>query len=206
MSLQVPALGVNDSVKSLEVTEAVFGQPFNETLVHQLIVKYMANARAGTKAQKTRSDVSGGGTKPWRQKGTGRARAGTTRSPIWRTGGVVFAARPRSYDQKLNKKMFRSAIRSILSELLRQNRLVVSDDISVESPKTKLLIEKLKSVDAKRVLLVVESVDVNLALAARNIPYVEVIEAANLNPVMLISSDKVIVTPGALKQVQESLS
>jgi large subunit ribosomal protein L4 len=206
MSLQVPALGVNDSAKSLDVAEAVFGQPFNETLVHQLIVKYMANARAGTKAQKTRSDVSGGGTKPWRQKGTGRARAGTTRSPIWRTGGVVFAARPRSYDQKLNKKMFRSAIRSILSELLRQNRLVVSSDISVESPKTKLLVEKLKSVDAKRVLLVVESVDVNLALAARNIPYVEVIEAANLNPVMLISSDKVIVTPGALKQVQESLS
>jgi large subunit ribosomal protein L4 len=206
MSLQVPALGVNDSAKSLEVAEAVFGQPFNETLVHQLIVKYMANARAGTKAQKTRSDVSGGGTKPWRQKGTGRARAGTTRSPIWRTGGVVFAARPRSYDQKLNKKMFRSAIRSILSELLRQNRLVVSSDISVETPKTKLLVEKLKSVDAKRVLLVVESVDVNLALAARNIPYVEVIEAANLNPVMLISSDKVIVTPGALKQVQESLS
>jgi large subunit ribosomal protein L4 len=206
MSLQVPALGVNDSAKSLDVAEAVFGQPFNEPLVHQLIVKYMANARAGTKAQKTRSDVSGGGTKPWRQKGTGRARAGTTRSPIWRTGGVVFAARPRSYDQKLNKKMFRSAIRSILSELLRQNRLVVSSDISVESPKTKLLVEKLKSVDAKRVLLVVESVDVNLALAARNIPYVEVIEAANLNPVMLISSDKVIVTPGALKQVQESLS
>ncbi|SJM95355.1 50S ribosomal subunit protein L4 [Crenothrix polyspora] len=206
MSLQVPALGVNDSAKSLEVAEAVFGQPFNETLVHQLIVKYMANARAGTKAQKTRSDVSGGGTKPWRQKGTGRARAGTTRSPIWRTGGVVFAARPRSYDQKLNKKMFRSAIRSILSELLRQNRLVVSSDISVDTPKTKLLVEKLKSVDAKRVLLVVESVDVNLALAARNIPYVEVIEAANLNPVMLISSDKVIVTPGALKQVQESLS
>lgn len=206
MSLQVPALGVNDSAKSLEVAEAVFGQPFNETLVHQLIVKYMANARAGTKAQKTRSDVSGGGAKPWRQKGTGRARAGTARSPIWRTGGVVFAARPRSYDQKLNKKMFRSAIRSILSELLRQNRLVVSSEISVESPKTKLLVEKLKLVDAKRVLLIVESVDINLALAARNIPYVEVIEAANLNPVMLISSDKVIVTPGALKQVQESLS
>jgi large subunit ribosomal protein L4 len=206
MSLQVPALGVNNSTKSLDVAEAVFGQPFNETLVHQLIVKYMANARAGTKAQKTRSDVSGGGAKPWRQKGTGRARAGTARSPIWRTGGVVFAARPRSYDQKLNKKMFRSAIRSILSELLRQNRLVVSSEISVESPKTKLLVEKLKLVDAKRVLLVVESVDINLALAARNIPYVEVIEAANLNPVMLISSDKVIVTPGALKQVQENLS
>lgn len=206
MSLQVPALGVNNSAKSLDVAEAVFGQPFNETLVHQLIVKYMANARAGTKAQKTRSDVSGGGAKPWRQKGTGRARAGTARSPIWRTGGVVFAARPRSYDQKLNKKMFRSAIRSILSELLRQNRLVVSSEISVESPKTKLLVEKLKLVDAKRVLLIVESVDINLALAARNIPYVEVIEAANLNPVMLISSDKVIVTPGALKQVQESLS
>ncbi len=206
MSLQVPALGAHDSAQSLNVAEAVFGQPYNETLVHQLVVKYMANARAGTKAQKTRSDVSGGGTKPWRQKGTGRARSGTTRSPIWRTGGVVFAARPRSYDQKLNKKMFRSAIRSILSELLRQNRLVVSSDMSLDSPKTKLLVEKLKSVDAKRVLLVVESIDVNLALASRNIPYVEIVEAANLNPVLLVSSDKVIATPGALKQVQESLA
>jgi len=137
MSLQVPALDAQDSVKSLDVSEAVFGQPFNETLVHQLVVKYMANARAGTKAQKTRSDVSGGGIKPWRQKSTGRARAGTTRSPIWRTGGIVFAARPRSYDQKLNKKMFRSAIRSILSELLRQNRLVVSSDMSLDTPKPK---------------------------------------------------------------------
>ncbi|SJM96454.1 50S ribosomal protein L4 [Crenothrix polyspora] len=206
MSLQVPALDAQDSVKSLDVSEAVFGQPFNETLVHQLVVKYMANARAGTKAQKTRSDVSGGGIKPWRQKSTGRARAGTTRSPIWRTGGIVFAARPRSYDQKLNKKMFRSAIRSILSELLRQNRLVVSSDMSLDTPKTKVLVEKLKSVDAKRVLLVVESIDANLALASRNIPYVEVVAAANLNPVLLISSDKVIATPGALKQVQESLA
>jgi large subunit ribosomal protein L4 len=206
MSLQVPALGMHDSAKSLDVAEAVFGQPYNETLVHQLVVKYMANARAGTKAQKTRSDVSGGGAKPWRQKGTGRARSGTTRSPIWRTGGIVFAARPRSYDQKLNKKMFRSAIRSILSELLRQNRLVVSSDMTMDSPKTKLLVEKLKSVDAKRVLLVVESIDVNLALASRNIPYVEIVTAANLNPVLLISSDKVIATPGALKLVQESLA
>jgi large subunit ribosomal protein L4 len=205
MSLQVPALGAQDSAKSLEVAEAVFGQPFNETLVHQLVVKYMAGARAGTKAQKTRSDVSGGGIKPWRQKSTGRARAGTTRSPIWRTGGVVFAARPRNYDQKLNKKMFRSAIRSILSELLRQNRLVVSSDFSVAEPKTKLLIEKLKDVDGKRVLLVVESIDENLALASRNIPYLEIVEAANLNPVLLVSSDKVIASPGALKQVEESL-
>lgn len=204
MSLQVPALGA--SAQSLEVDEAVFGQPYNETLVHQLVVKYMANARAGTKAQKTRSDVSGGGIKPWRQKSTGRARAGTTRSPIWRTGGIVFAARPRSYDQKLNKKMFRSAIRSILSELLRQERLVISSDMSLDSPKTKALVEKLKSVDAKRVLLVVETVDVNLALASRNIPYVEIVAAANLNPVLLVSADKVIATPAALQQVQESLA
>lgn len=206
MSLQVPALGTQGSAQSIDVAEAVFGQPYNETLVHQLVVKYMASARAGTKAQKTRSDVSGGGIKPWRQKGTGNARAGTTRSPIWRTGGVVFAARPRSYDQKLNKKMFRSAIRSILSELLRQGRLVVSNDLSLDSPKTKLLVEKLKSVDAKRVLLVVENVDANLALASRNIPYVEVVTAANLNPVLLVSSDKVIATSGALKQVQENLA
>jgi len=206
MSLQVPALGARDSAGSQDVAEAVFGQPYNETLIHQLVVKYMAGARAGTKAQKTRSDVSGGGIKPWRQKGTGRARSGTTRSPIWRTGGVVFAARPRNYDQKLNKKMYRSAIRSILSELLRQNRLVVSSDIVVDAPKTKLLVNKLKSVDAKRVLLVVESVDPNLALASRNIPHVEIVEAANLNPVLLVASDKVIATPGALNQVQESLA
>ncbi|MGZ8903228.1 MAG: 50S ribosomal protein L4, partial [Methylobacter sp.] len=178
----------------------------NETLVHQLVVRHLAGARAGTKAQKTRSDVSGGGTKPWRQKGTGRARSGTTRSPVWRTGGVAFAARPRNYEQKLNKKMFRVGIRSILSELLRQDRLVVSNDILPSSPKTKELNSRIKDINGKRILIVVEDVDANLALASRNIPYVEVIEAANLNPVLLVSADKVIATLGALKQIEERLA
>ena len=206
MSLQIPALNQQDSSGSLEVAEAIFGQSFNETLIHQLVVRHLAGARAGTKAQKTRSDVSGGGSKPWRQKGTGRARSGTTRSPIWRTGGVSFAARPRNYEQKLNKKMFRVGVRSILSELLRQDRLVVSNDILPSSPKTKELNARIKTIDAKRILIIVESVDANLALASRNIPYVEVIEAINLSPVLLVSADKVIATPGALKQIQERLA
>jgi large subunit ribosomal protein L4 len=206
MGLQIPALNELDTSGIVEVTETIFGQSYNETLVHQLVTRYLAGARAGTKAQKTRSDVSGGGSKPWRQKGTGRARSGTIRSPIWRTGGVAFAARPRSYDQKLNKKMFRAGVRSILSELLRQERLVVSSDILPATAKTKALNEKIKSISAKRILIVVESVDTNLALASRNIPYVEVIEAANLNPVLLVSADKVIATPGALKQLEERLA
>lgn len=206
MGLQIPALNKQDTAGIVEVTDAVFGQSFNETLVHQLVVRYMAGARAGTKAQKTRSDVRGGGAKPWKQKGTGRARAGTSRSPIWRTGGVAFAARPRNYEQKLNKKMFRVGIRSILSELLRQERLVVSSDIIPTTVKTKELNSKLKMIDAKRILIVVDSVDENLALASRNIPYVEVIEAANLSPVLLVAADKVIVTPAALKQLEEQLT
>jgi large subunit ribosomal protein L4 len=205
MGLQIPALNTQDTAGTVEVTETVFGQSFNETLVHQLVTRYMAGARAGTKAQKTRSDVSGGGAKPWRQKGTGRARSGTTRSPIWRTGGVTFAARPRNYEQKLNKKMFRVGIRSILSELLRQDRLVVSSDIIPTTIKTKELNAKLKLIDAKRILIIVDSVDANLALASRNIPYVEVIEAANLSPVSLVAADKVIATPSALKQLEERL-
>ncbi len=206
MGLQIPALNEKDSPGKVEVNEAVFGQPFNETLVHQLVTRYLAGARAGTKAQKTRSDVSGGGSKPWRQKGTGRARSGTTRSPIWRTGGVAFAARPRSYDQKLNKKMFRVGIRSILSELLRQDRLVVSNDIIPTTAKTKDLNVFIKNIDAKRILIVVDIVDANLALASRNIPYVEIVEAVNLNPVLLVSADKVIATPAALKQLEERLA
>lgn len=206
MGLQIPALNEQDSSGGLEVAEAIFGCPFNETLVHQLVTRYLAGSRAGTKAQKTRSDVSGGGAKPWRQKGTGRARSGTTRSPVWRTGGVAFAARPRSYEQKLNKKMFRVGVRSILSELLRQERLVICSDISPSSPKTKNLSERLKSINAKRILIIVDSVDENLALASRNIPYVEVIEAINLSPVLLISADKVIATPDALKKIEEHLA
>ena len=206
MGLQIPALNEQDSSGNAQVAESVFGQSFNETLVHQLVTRYLAGARAGTKAQKTRSDVSGGGSKPWRQKGTGRAWSGTIRSPIWRTGGVAFAARPRSYEQKLNKKMFRVGVRSILSELLRQNRLVVSSDILPATTKTKELNNKLKSIDAKRILIIVDNVDANLALAARNIPYVDVIEAVNLNPVLLVSADKVIATPGALKLLEERLA
>jgi large subunit ribosomal protein L4 len=206
MGLQIPALNEQETAGAVEVAEAVFGQSFNETLVHQLVTKYLAGARAGTKAQKTRSDVSGGGAKPWRQKGTGRARSGTIRSPIWRTGGVAFAARPRSYDQKLNKKMFRVGVRSILSELLRQERLVVSSDIVPATAKTKELIGKLKNIDVKRILIVVDAMDENLALASRNIPYVEVIEAINLSPVLLVSAEKVIATPAALKQIEERLS
>ncbi|MDO9104675.1 MAG: 50S ribosomal protein L4 [Methylovulum sp.] len=206
MGLQIPALNEHDSAGQLEVAEAVFGQSFNETLVHQLVTKYLAGARAGTKAQKTRSDVSGGGAKPWRQKGTGRARSGTTRSPVWRTGGVTFAARPRSYEQKLNKKMYRVGIKSILSELLRQDRLVVSTDIIPVTPKTKDLNIKLKNIGAKRILIVADSIDENLALASRNIPYLGVIEAVNLSPVLLVSADKVIVTPAALKIIEERLA
>ncbi|MGZ8953184.1 MAG: 50S ribosomal protein L4 [Methylovulum sp.] len=206
MGLQIPALNKQDSVSYLDVAESVFGQSFNETLVHQLVTRYLAVSRAGTKAQKTRSEVSGGGAKPWRQKGTGRARSGSTRSPIWRTGGIAFAAKPRSYDQKLNKKMFRVGIRSILSELLRQERIVISSDILPSTPKTKELIAKLKDFSGKRVLIVVDGVDENLALASRNIPYVEVIEAINLSPVLLVSAYKVIVTPDALKRIEERLS
>jgi len=165
----------------------------------------LAGNRAGTKAQKTRSDVSGGGTKPWRQKGTGRARSGTTRSPVWRTGGVAFAARPRNYDQKLNKKMFRSGLRSILSELLRQERLLLVDDLGLQSPKTKELNMKLKALDAKKILVVAHKIDDNLALASRNIPNIEICEANNLNPVLLVAADKVIITALALKQLEERL-
>jgi large subunit ribosomal protein L4 len=204
MGLQIPAL--NEKGTSIDVVDAVFGQSYNETLVHQLVTRYLAGARAGTKAQKTRSDVSGGGSKPWNQKGTGRARAGTTRGPIWRTGGMAFAARPRNYEQKLNKKMFRVGIRSILSELLKQGRLVVSDSIIPATPKTKELSLKLKQVDARRVLIVVDKVEDNLALASRNIPNVEVVEAENLSPVLLVAADKVIATSAAIKKLEECLA
>lgn len=206
MGLNIPVLNEYDSFKKIEVSDSIFGVDFNETLVHQLVTRYLAGNRAGTKAQKTRSDVSGGGSKPWRQKGTGRARSGSTRSPIWRTGGVTFAARPRSYEQKLNRKMFRVGVRSILSELLRQDRLLVSSNIVPETTKTKELYHKIKNLNARRLLIIVENIDGNLALASRNIQNLEVIEAINLNPVLLVSADKVIATPNALKIIQERLS
>lgn len=206
MSLQIPALNDQDSAGVVEVADNVFGQSFNETLVHQLVTRYLAGARQGTKAQKNRSDVSGGGIKPWRQKGTGRARSGTMRSPLWRTGGVTFAASPRNYEQKLNKKMYRSGVRSILSELVRQNRLVVSNDIAPATPKTKELAAKLKGLDAKRILIIADSVDNNLVLASRNIPNVELNFAGNLSPIALVGADKVIATAAAIKQIEERLA
>ena len=192
--------GANGSV---EVAESAFGKEFNEALVHQVVTAYLAGGRQGTKAQKTRSEVSGGGAKPFRQKGTGRARQGTTRSPIWRTGGVTFAAKPRSYDQKVNKKMYRAAMRSILSELVRQERLVVVENFSVEAPKTKQFLAKMKGFDLSNALVITEEVDLNLFLAARNVPHVDVRDAAGIDPVSLIGFDKVVVTVPALKKIEE---
>lgn len=206
MTLQISALNEVDSASTVEVDEQIFGQNFNETLVHQLVVGYLAGGRAGTKAQKNRSAVSGGGIKPWRQKGTGRARSGTIRSPLWRTGGVTFAAQPRSFGQKINKKMYRAGIRSILSELLRQDRLAVSQDIEPQTPKTKEMAAKLKNIDAKRILIVAEEVSENLALATRNIPYVTVATPLSVDPVTLVGAEKVIVSPAALKQIEERLA
>ena len=206
MTLQIPAINDQDSAGSIDVAEQIFGQEFNETLVHQLVVRYMAGGRAGTKAQKNRAAVSGGGAKPWRQKGTGRARSGTIRSPIWRSGGATFAAQPRSYTQKLNKKMYKVGVRSIFSELLRQDRLVVSNEILPTTPKTKDLVAKLASLDAKRVLIVADELTEELVLASRNIPYVEVSSVEGLSPVALVSADKVIATASAVKQIQERLA
>jgi large subunit ribosomal protein L4 len=206
MSLQVPAIGNQDSTQPVEVSELVFGQNFNETLVHQLVTKYLSAARAGTKAQKNRAAVSGGGAKPFRQKGTGRARAGTTRSPIWRTGGVTFAAQPRSYDQKLNKKMYKVGIRSIFSELLRQDRISVCNDIIPATPKTKEFLSKIKDFGTGRILIVIDELSENLILAARNLHYVAVVTPSSVDPVSLVSADKVITTTAALKQIEERLA
>jgi large subunit ribosomal protein L4 len=207
MVLQIPAIDSQNLSGVIEVSSQVFGQAFNETLVHQLVVKYLAGVRSGTKAQKSRSDVSGGGIKPWRQKGTGKARAGTTRGPIWRSGGVTFAARPTDHQQKINKKMYRVGIRSIFSELLRQGRLVVSDEVMANSTgKTKVLNQKLKVFNTKRMLLVTDKDDRNLVLAARNIPYLEVSLVEKVSPVSLINSGKIIMTAGALKRIEEYLA
>jgi large subunit ribosomal protein L4 len=191
---------------ALTVSETTFGREFNEALVHQVVVAYAAGARQGTRAQKTRSEVSGGGAKPWRQKGTGRARAGTIRSPIWRTGGVTFAAKPQDHSQKVNKKMYRGAMKSILSELVRQERLVVVDNFSVEAPKTKELVAKLKELELNDVLIVTGEVDENLFLAARNLYKVDARDVAGIDPVSLIAFDKVVMTAEAVKQVEEMLA
>jgi large subunit ribosomal protein L4 len=192
---------------SMDVADAVFGQEFNETLVHQVVVAYMAAGRAGTHAQKNRAAVSGGGTKPWRQKGTGRARAGTIRSPLWRGGGKTFAATTRDYSQKVNKKAYRAAIRSILSELLRQDRLVVVDSFAVAAPKTRELLAKLNDMGLQeQVLIVHDEPDENLYLAARNLPQVEVVDTVIADPVSLVGFDKILMTAAALRQFEEKLA
>ena len=191
---------------TVTVSEVAFGKEYNESLVHQVVTAFLAGARQGSKAQKSRSDVRGGGKKPWRQKGTGRARAGTIRSPIWRSGGVTFAAQPRDHSQKVNRKMYRGALRCILSELVRQDRLVVVDDISVEETKTKVLAAKLKEMELTNVLIVTETDNPNLYLSARNIPHVDVSDVQGADPVSLISFDKVLITVEALKQFEEALA
>lgn len=191
---------------TLDVTDVVFGAEFNEPLVHQVVVAYLAGARAGTKAQKTKGEVSGGGRKPWKQKGTGRARAGSIRSPLWRGGGRTFAAKPRDFSQKVNRKMYRGAIRSILSELARRDLLNVTEAFLVDESKTKTLQTKLAELNAPNVLLVVEAVDRNLFLAARNLPNVDVSDVEGLNPVALLARHKVLMTPAAIKKLEAWLS
>jgi len=189
----------------LAVSDAIFGKEYNESLVHQVITAYRNAGRAGTKAQLTKAEVRGGGRKPRPQKGGGTSRAGSIRSPIWVGGGRAFAAKPRSFEQKVNKKMYRGAVQSMLSELVRQDRLVVADTFTVNAPKTKLVAEKLRSLKLERVLIVVEAIDEKLFLAARNLPHVEVLTVAHLNPLSLASYDKVLVTAGAVKLIEERL-
>jgi large subunit ribosomal protein L4 len=191
---------------TVEVSDVAFGREFNEALVHQVVVAYLAAGRQGTRRQKTRAEVRGGGRKPWRQKGTGRARAGSSRSPIWRSGGVTFAARPQDHSQKVNRKMYRGALACIVSELLRQDRLIVTDAFAVDAPKTKSLLAKLKALDLANVLIVSETVDENLYLSARNLANVDVCDVEAVDPVALISHDKVLITVPALKRLEEALA
>ena len=191
---------------TVEVSEATFARDYNEALIHQVVTAFLAGARQGTRAQKNRSAVAGGGKKPWRQKGTGRARAGTIRSPIWRSGGVTFAATPQDHSHKVNKKMYRSAMRSILSELARSERLVVVESMSLDQPKTKLLVEELKGYGLENVLIVASEVDQNLYLASRNLHKVDVRDVEGVDPVSLIAYDKVMVTVDAVKKFEEAFA
>jgi len=191
---------------SLPVSDAVFGADLKPGLIHQVVTAYLAAGRAGTKAQKGRSDVAGGGQKPWRQKGTGRARSGTSRSPLWRSGGVTFAARPRDYAQKVNRKMYRGAVRSILSELARQGRLVVVPQIAISSPKTKELVAFLKGLDLVDCLILTDGRDEQLYLASRNLPGVDVLSTQEVDPVSLVAFDNLVLTPEAVKKLEERLA
>ncbi len=205
MELQVVAQGKKTS-SSLSVSDQVFACEYNVSLVHQVVTAFLSGARAGTKAQKNRSAVSGGGAKPWNQKGTGRARAGTTRGPLWRTGGVTFAAKPRSYKQKVNKKMYNRAMASIVSELAREERLLAIDKIELSAPKTKELAQVLQSLEIKDVLIVVDSENTNLMLASRNMHHVAVCEVNKLDPASLITFEKMLITVDALKKLEERLA
>ncbi|MGE0482915.1 MAG: 50S ribosomal protein L4 [Gammaproteobacteria bacterium] len=204
MQVQVTKLA-DGAAGQATLSEEVFATDYNEALVHQVVTAYMAGSRAGTKAQKTRAEVAGGGQKPWRQKGTGRARAGTTRGPIWRGGGRAFAARPRNFSQKVNRKMYRGALRAILSELVRQERLVIVDDFTLEHPRTKLAIAALAKLGVDNALLVTRELTENVFLAARNIPGVGMVEVGAVDPVLLISYDKVVVTEAALADLEAML-
>ncbi|ARN74455.1 50S ribosomal protein L4 [Oceanicoccus sagamiensis] len=205
MELATFTVGKKKPTGAVEVSEGTFGKEFNEDLVHQVVTAYLAGARQGTRAQKNRAAVSGGGKKPWRQKGTGRARAGTIRSPIWRSGGVTFAAQPQDHSQKVNKKMYRAALRSILSELSRQERLVVVDALEIKKPKTKALVKVLDGFGTQSALLISEEVSENLYLASRNLHKVSVVDVEGVDPVSLVDADKVIITVTALKKFEEML-
>ncbi len=204
MELKIAAFDGQKGGK-VTVSDQAFGREFNEDLVHQAVVAYQAGGRQGSKKQKTRAEVRGGGKKPWKQKGSGRARAGSIRSPLWRGGGKIFAAVPRDHSQKLNRKMYRAALASILSELARQDRLVLVDSIGVDAPKTKSLMAKLKSLDLNNVLIVADEIDQNLYLSARNIPHVEVRDVNGADPVSLVGFEKVLMTVSALKKFEEVL-
>jgi len=192
--------------KSVEVSDSLFTREYNETLVHQIVTSYLAAARQGSHAQKNRSAVRGGGRKPWNQKGSGRARAGTIRSPIWRKGGVTFAAQPQDYSKKVNKKMYRSAMLSIWSELIRQDRLIVLDEFSLKAPKTKEFVAKFKKLKIDNALLVTDSIDENVYFASRNVPHINICDVTGIDPVSLISHDHVLVTKAALKQIEEVMA
>jgi large subunit ribosomal protein L4 len=201
MTMQLTVAGGKD----IKVSDATFGREFSEALVHQVVTAYLAGARAGTKAQKNRSAVRGGGKKPWKQKGTGRARAGTIRSPIWRGGGVTFAATPRDHAQKVNRKMYRGALQTILSELVRQDRLVVVSALDLAEPKSKALLARLAELGVKKGLIVTAAVNENLYLASRNLPGVYAVDVAGIDPVSLVAAEKVVITVDAIEKVQEWL-
>lgn len=204
MELALAKLGKASKNKGVEVSAETFGRDFNEALVHQVVVAYLAGGRSGTRAQKTRAEVRGGGAKPWRQKGTGRARAGTIRSPIWRSGGKAFAAKPQDHGQKVNKKMYRGAMQAILSELVRQDRLIIVEEITVKQPKTRELIVKMKELGLQEALIVTDKWDANLYLSARNLSKIEIRDASKVDPVSLIKFDKVVMTVGAVRQFEEA--